>query len=674
MVIILLFCAQFSVAQSPMKWEDFVQNLYDEDAETDNDTYEELYALHLNPINLNDTDEQHLLALPFLTPTQAKSIVDYVKKNYPMRSLGELMLIPGIDYITRMQLQLFCSVGNEKSDEEGKDTDKWFSGIKHEVVGRTDIPFYKKEGYRHLPDSILAQNPNRVYQGTANYLSLRYKLSGSDHLSAGIQAEKDAGERGLDYVSAYAMLRNVGAFRSVIAGDYKLSFGQGLVVNNGMSFGKIASINSLAYMNRGIRPHSSMAEYNHLRGVAADLNLTKTLHFTAFFSHRKVDATASDDSHTSVSSLKTDGLHRTQLERSKRGMLTETTYGGHVQFDSHGFTAGFTCIGTHFSIPLQPRHDTPSTRYRLYNLHGDEFGAMSLSYGYAHSRYSFLGETAVSLQNGTMATTNTARYNASRVTSFSLTLRSFDKRYATLYGRTLSENSMPQNESGLLLGVKTEPVKKVYVESYVDVFHFPYSKSDASAGSNGLEWHTQVSYMPREKSMFQLRYRLKSKQKDCKLANNTTALYYFTTQNLRLQHTLQASNSLTLRSTISLTHLYNPDAKSNAGCMVSEHIRWNPSGRRNRIDLMATYFNTDSYASRLYTSEPSLLYAMGMSAVYYHGMRLIGMATVELMPKVYVSAKLATTHYFDRNTIGSGLELINNSHREDLSIQVRSVF
>ena len=105
--------------------------------------------------------------------------------------------------------------------------------------------------------------------------------------------------------------------------------------------------------------------------------------------------------------------------------------------------------------------------------------------------------------------------------------------------------------------------------------------------------------------------------------------------------------------------------------MFAEHIGYDSSDGRFRFDIAAAYFHTDSYAARLYAYEPSLLYSMGMTAYYNHGIRLTALADIALQSNLHLSCRVAHTRYFDRHTIGSALELINHSHREDLSLQLR---
>ena len=98
-----------------MEWDDFMRDIYEEYIESDDELgensyattqeednatdalLEELYTLHLSPINLNDlrivkdAEEQmintkaRLRQLPFLSDQQIEAIVYYVNNNYPMQ-------------------------------------------------------------------------------------------------------------------------------------------------------------------------------------------------------------------------------------------------------------------------------------------------------------------------------------------------------------------------------------------------------------------------------------------------------------------------------------------------------------------------------------------------------------------------------------------------------------
>ena len=83
--------------------------------------------------------------------------------------------------------------------------------------------------------------------------------------------EKDAGERFYDSYGAYAMLHDVGILDKAIVGDFRIGFGEGLVL--GGSIWNSKSTPPLKTQG-GIRPMTGMDETNFLRGAAATLSLS----------------------------------------------------------------------------------------------------------------------------------------------------------------------------------------------------------------------------------------------------------------------------------------------------------------------------------------------------------------------------------------------------------------
>lgn len=720
-LLLCIFICETSLlnAQSTMEWDDFVQDLYEQYANQEEDDEEletedagldvlidELYEIHLSPVNLNDLKTKEgsnelqtqttdrLAQLPFLTRQQIEALVYYVNEHYPVRTLGELMLIRELDYLTRMRLMLFCYAG-EPSTEGNYSLRRLWRFAQHELIARTDIPLYTKDGYQDKPQSVIEKSPNKIYRGNSNYHSLRYQVKSMHRITAGFQIEKDAGEDYFDYISGYAMLNQIGKIRTLIVGDYKLSFGQGLVINNGMSFGKSAGwgLFSNASVAHGIRKHSSMSESNHFRGAAIDYTLGENSHFTAFLSYQNVDGTLRTNNNNAISSLKTDGLHRTLLERSKKGIVHELSAGGNYSYYHKGWLLGLTGIITHFSMPLAPKFNTPSSLYRQFYPQGTIFSAVGASYSYRRNRWIVQGEYAFSTSNGVddhtvqtsnvgssnpntgIAAVNSMRYRLNSYTFLSALVRYYDARYATIYSKAFGENSRPQNEVGAFVGITAEPWTKVNLEAYIDCFQSPKQRYRASAGAKGIEGQLKMTYNPSERTTWQIRYRLKSKQQDVKVGNDATRLYYATRHDLRIQWNYRLNEQFLLKTTASGTYCMNPSSPDEMGYLLTQHLRWERQIKgmrgKQRADISLTYFNTDSYASKVYTNEPSLLYTMGMTSLFYQGMKVVALYSTNVSSRLSLTCKLSATKYFNRDTIGTGLEMINASHKEDIQLQLR---
>ena len=98
------------------------------------------------------------------------------------------------------------------------------------------VPFYDRKG------------DNDGYLGPKYRHWLRYQFTYGDQVKAGLVGAQDAGEpfftrqnkKGYDYYSLYVQLRNMGRLESLVVGNYRVSMGMGLVMNNGFSLGKLA--------------------------------------------------------------------------------------------------------------------------------------------------------------------------------------------------------------------------------------------------------------------------------------------------------------------------------------------------------------------------------------------------------------------------------------------------
>ncbi len=543
-----------------MTWEDFMAVVMEETDEEsiDEETMEQLYELHGNPVNLNTATQTDLELLPFLSEEQVADILRYVKRNGPMLSLGELMMIRTLTKREREMLRLFVKAEATKSSRYMPSFKELLKYSNHKVVWRTDVPFYTKAGYKDVPAEVLMKSPNKVYRGDKFHHALRYTFSASNHLRAGAQMEKDAGERGMDYVAGYVMLKDIGCVERAVAGCYRVSFGKGLAINSGMKFSKLMMLSTADRMDAGITPHSSVSESGYFTGAAATLRL-KQWQLSAFGSYRKEDGTYNSDS-SGMSSLKTDGLHRTQLERSKKGNLAVSNIGGNIHWEHRELRLSATAVATHFDVPLLPRNNTPASMYRLYNASGQDFQVGSLSYAYRFKTLFFSGETAVSHtehQNGT-ASLNMLRWRVNPLNALTLIGRHYGAKFVSINGKAFGENPRVQNEQGLLIGWKSESICYTDLEAYVDAMYFPWFKQGVSASSYGYEGVVQALFSTHQRWNLLARYRLKAKQKDFTYNSNTkafTTLEYNTQQTLKLQLNYTLSPFITLRTSATGTQI-----------------------------------------------------------------------------------------------------------------------
>ena len=88
---LLLLVASAAYAQSD--WQEALREwLTAEDMEEaySEELMEQLEERALTPINLNQTSQEELEALPFLTAQQVEGLIEYLDRYHPIRSLSEL--------------------------------------------------------------------------------------------------------------------------------------------------------------------------------------------------------------------------------------------------------------------------------------------------------------------------------------------------------------------------------------------------------------------------------------------------------------------------------------------------------------------------------------------------------------------------------------------------------
>lgn len=99
----------------------------------------DLYALHDAPIDLNNTSDEELSQLYFLSPQQIDDILAYAGRH-PFESLYELRLIPSLAEYEIRDLLPFVQIRNHKSEiiNQKLYPREVFAHATHEVITRVD--------------------------------------------------------------------------------------------------------------------------------------------------------------------------------------------------------------------------------------------------------------------------------------------------------------------------------------------------------------------------------------------------------------------------------------------------------------------------------------------------------------------------------------------------------
>ena len=651
---LLLLVAPAAYAQSD--WQEALREwLTAEDMEEaySEELMEQLEERALTPINLNQTSQEELEALPFLTAQQVEGLIEYLDRYHPIRSLSELQMVAALDYHTRQLLRYFVVAGEEQKPSVWPSMDDLLKYGKHHITATGKVPFYEREG------------DNNGYLGYRYRHDVRYQYTFGNRIKAGITAAQDAGEpfftgknsMGYDQYNYYVQLRDFGRLEELNIGHYRVQMGMGLVMNTRFQLGKLATLQTMGRSTHTLTAHSSRSASNHLHGIAATVRLSKQWRVTAFASYQAIDATLNDDG--SARTLLYSGYHRTPTEMEKKHNTHEADVGASIGWQQGTWRIHANAVYTHYDRPLQPLQNA---LYRTYAAQGNDFLNTSVDYGWNNHRWAVSGETALNRQ-GALAMIHTVSCRLNDQLSLMALHRYYDKRYTAQHANSFREGSSIQNEHGIYVGATWQPVRSWLVQGYADYAHFSWPRYLVSAASDAFDALLSTRYT-RKQWTWNVRYRLHIKQHD----NDTKQLIINqTSHRLRMTADWTASPSLTLR--IQGDGVVVSEAgNSSRGVMVGQQARWH--NQWLKVTGALAWFHSDDYDSRLYQYEPSTQYDFSFPAYYGHGIRYALMAQGDIGTHLSLATKLGVTNYFDRAIIGTGLQQVNHSSMTDLLIQL----
>ena len=674
-----------------------------EDSDDDID-YEELLDNYIflsdNPINLNSDDMVQLMELHLINAFQYEELKKYRRYYGDFMFLDELAMVEGFDEQTIEIIRPLVCVGQDNGKD--KITFKKMARYgKHQILGRYEQVLEKQQGYLPTTDSALLAKPNSRYLGCPQKLQFRYTYNYRNRIRAGLVVEKDAGEmfftdkvsdtikallgkkysRGFDFIGFHLYAKDLGIVKAAVLGDYQLSFGQGLTLWSGMTFGKAGAGSGVMKQARGISPKGSASEYAFMRGAAVTLG-KGPFSGTVFYSNRLVDANVSiadtlDNEAEYISSLQETGYHRTIGELLDRHAIRQQIVGGHLSFAIAHFEVGYTAHHTWLSVPLELR---PS-HYNQFYFQGKQLTNQGIDFKYVKGKYAVFGEVAMSMNfdstalrqaQGPLAfaglvglTVKPAGY-----LNFTLMYRDYGKMYQNLYSNAFGEGSRNQGQRGIYLGVEAAPAPYWNILAYADLFQFTWLTSQVNAPSRGHDFYLRVSHSFNRRTNAYLQFRSKTKMKNSTDGQVFSHYPIFYTKNtVRFNISYQIVGDLHCSNKAEYAHYRNDDGSNEHGYFLCQDIAYKPEHLPFRLTFRYAIFDAKDYNARVYAYENDVLYSFSVPALYGKGMRFYLLGKVKLFNSLTLYARIGRTIYSDRDVVGSGLTQIDVNHKTDLKVE-----
>ncbi len=440
--------SQQSKQRSPAMERAYERLLERSDEEDVSPLFDQLERFADEPLCLHTARLEEIEELPLVTPTLALDIHRAMHAD-SVAGWNALRCLPGMDK-DRYALVRACATLDCAREQRLEDLLEYRARVQQEDRPR-----------RGFLDGTWAPGRARIQQ--------RLKAQAFGRVRIGLTQERDPGEAEFaDHVAGYASLESLGILDRAVAGDFTVAAGQGLVF--WQSFGLSKGADALSAGKRTTRmlaPYASATEGLFYRGAAAEIRLSDFSIMT-FASRNRLDATIDEETGT-AGSFGIDGLHRASSEIQRRRSVREDLYGGRLQWNrvgpSAGLRAGVSGWRADYSAVSDP--NTP------FGFRGDRAWTVGCDASLTVGRAALFGEIALChLDRGAGILGLRAPLHA-QVEAL-LIWRSYNERFVNIHGFGFGERGGElQNEQGVYLGLCVRPATDVRIDAWMDVFQFP---------------------------------------------------------------------------------------------------------------------------------------------------------------------------------------------------------
>lgn len=608
-IAIILLVTNFSL-------DDIIGDIYNyltEFSEVDFEQLQtDLYALHDAPINLNNTSDEELSQLYFLSPQQIDDILLYAHKH-PFESLYELRMIPSLaDYEIR-DLLPFVRVGASAPEQILYARDV-FAHASHEITARVD-----------------ARNIEGFEGSDPVYTQGRYRFDYQRKIIFGAQLRRPVGGKAEDLLwGAYLQLRDIAPhLHTVVGGNFQANFGQGLVMAPVFHSGKSMYVTSIGQQREALRYYGSVdGEGLHGAGTTLRWEWGKQtrLDVSALYSFNHYNDTVWR--HVVGANLT---LRHKRLELQLSGI--ETIYSDSV-------------------------HPYRNAKYNRHYFRGRNQAVLGASFRYNYGWFDVFGEVATSQNNkwgfGTIVG---SRFYPTNGVSLIALYRYYSPWFDNQLGYAFSETSRINDENGGYVGFDITRLKNWKFTGYGDVFYFSGYKyglgNDTSTVGYDAMLEAQYHHSPITNHQWWLSFRARARKKGATSTYSARFIFDWQRDGWSLRTTADANYVETYGVSLAQDIAYDfQSPMSNIQYPISLKLR-----------LQA--FDAREWANRIYLYEHDVLYAYSIPATYGLGGRFYLCLRWQIIPQLALyfrasetvyAAKWATAH--DRPQTRTDLHLL----------------
>lgn len=346
--------------------------------------------------------------------------------------------------------------------------------------------------------------------------------------------------------------------------------------------------------------------------------------------------------------------------------MGETLFGGIVNYQHKSLEAGIIYQGMQFTKAIER---TPSL-YNQFTFRGKSNNNVSTYANYTLYNFTLFSEVAKSIAGGYGMIFGTIGSLTSKF-DIALLYRNYQRNFYSFYSNAFAESSSAQNETGIYWGLKYRFNKKYQVAGYVDLFTFPWLRYRSYSPAQGHEWLLRFQYQPARTITLSVQIREEMKQRNLSVDGPFYLTDFGTKRNLLLNADYSVGRTLQFKTRAQFSE-YHLGTATTQGMTVLQDIVVDFG--KLKLSARHALFDTDDFDNRQYVSEKDVWLAYSLPAYYGTGVRQYAMVQYDVNKNFSVWLRYARTQVKNADSLGSGLDEIKGSTRNDIKIQVRVRF
>ncbi|NOX90669.1 MAG: helix-hairpin-helix domain-containing protein, partial [Calditrichaeota bacterium] len=544
-----------------------------------------------HPLPVNDADREDWLKILLLPASAVDSILSYRERSGGFKSIREIKSIIGKERYLR--IRPFITLRKTKAAQI-RLTQRNYSAVE-------------------VPDEI----KEKTYRGSNLYSYSKITYRYNPYFSAGLVSQKDIGETDFnDYWTGF--IRYQTKRWRLILGSYYLNFGHGLLFSS--PFGRIkSSMVTLPFTAKrdGAYPYIGSAENFGNTGFLFETVLFSKSALRLIFARNLRDGRFNPAT-LQITGFDYSGYHRTLSEIRRKDLISEQILGVNLTRQIlPGLLLGLSVARFDYDPPIAFKSENVSAsdlRKNRFHFRGSRLRAGSFYYDCRLGNLYLSGEWVVA--DPASPAVSQSFFVDRKSAKFGVLFWRLSKNFQSPSGRVLDDNGpFPRAEQGIYASFSWNKENRNWN------FYKLIKKQLWRGYSNPLpvlkdEWLSEFNYRLSSLSITS-RLRHKLYQQFESKADSSAIRVLRQSNQFRLQCAFRTANNVNLKTRIEIKKTKNPSEK---GFLVFQDVNFKV-GKSFQCNLRVTFFQTDSYNSRIYEYETDLPGSFSNYPLYGQGFK-----------------------------------------------------